>query len=266
LSSASRTFDESARGARALTAFDRRMAASTVALLAVATLGAALVVHLAEPAQTASAPGKVGVIALVPALAALASTASIGIARRRGELRALASIGVPPRRARAGALVVAALASVLSATAIVVGSGDVDAFFPANAPREIAVVGEHSLRVGAQIVTVHPSGAITARPASSDEAVLGRGVARTPSEARPSLALALALLGIGWSLWASTPTARALWTIAVELALLTTATLGAFAGVGAARLSPIALPLVGLAWLGVGWRASGAADAAPIVR
>lgn len=109
--------------------WDARLARAAAAFAAVAAF-VALVVVVATDEGGAPARRLALLAAVAPALGALGSASASGLARARGELRALAALGVRGGRAVLGASVGGAAVGLLGPALLATGRADVGALFP----------------------------------------------------------------------------------------------------------------------------------------
>lgn len=220
-----------------LSAWDRRLARRAAALSAITAIVTAVVVATTD--EGAPWSRRSGMIAaLLPIAGSLGALAAIRIAAGRGEIRALAAIGVDPVRAARGAVaggVALAIAGPLLAAS---GIADLGGLFPRPMAPRAWVADGAGMRELTQGFRLDPGGALSLLPPA-------------PSLAAPPPApifftvAALALLAIGGPLWIAAPRALA-GRIAVGALALAMAIV-AFQGVAAARLPPpvlVAAPLI----------------------
>jgi hypothetical protein len=114
--------------------FDRLLFGRTLLAWLVLEAAAAAVVTLTdEPGSTAGMRlARLSVFA--PALGALALRLTLGLARRRGELRALAALGLSLPRAAQGALFAGWAAGALGLVSLLLPAVELDALFPRVGP------------------------------------------------------------------------------------------------------------------------------------
>src|SRR5262245_23971682 len=111
------------------TAYDRRTGARAAGIAAIAALVAALVLVATDEGGPWAL--RLGMLAaLLPVAGTLGALGAIRVAAARGELRALAAIGVDPWRVSAGAVAGGASVGVLGPLAAALGVGDLAALFP----------------------------------------------------------------------------------------------------------------------------------------
>lgn len=168
------------------------------------------------------------IAALGPVAAGLGAFGAARVARDRGEIAALAAIGVDPRRAVAGAAVGAMAVAALGALVAIAGAADLSALFPRPSEPRVWIVEGDRLIERSLGIEVDASGSLTLLPPAPNEAPL-------PRHARSFAALSILLLAIGCPLWAARfgviPLLRRAAPAAIALAL----TLVAFQAVAAGR-------------------------------
>jgi hypothetical protein len=204
----------------------------------------------------------IGVLPVVPLACAVAVLVALAPAATSGELRALASLGAPPWRARLAPIVTASALAVVSAIAIGAGAMDVRPLFPRSAPASDvrATTNEDGsttfaserrhVHVGPDEVLVRDA-FVPSDATSSD----------LPNHARAATALAVALAGIALATWVSSPMRkRPIRTLLIGVCYA----VGLIASfqVAGARAAPALLVLLvpSLALLGIAlveWRGSG---------
>lgn len=226
------------------TPWDLRLGARTVALSAVAIFALVVIERIStERGVAPGATGSIGVLPLVPIAAAIAAVIAIVPSASSGELRALASLGWSPWRARAGALSVATFIALFSAAGLSFGAGDVGALFPAPTTssdvRVVQTPDGPSFTSARRGVVVGPDDVLVrAAPPSSPPP--------PPHGLRLAAALAVALAGVALTLFGAAPVRRKLPFTIVALTLWGAAEVFAFQAAGAAAASPFVTPLPSL--------------------
>ena len=132
---------------------------------------------------------------LVPACSALGVWAALAPAARRGEARALASLGRSHMQIASAALAGAALVASVAAIAVAASRRiDVDGFFPTATHAQAWRYDGEVFIDDARGLIVGNKGAITRRPAADARAARARDM--TPLHGRTAAALATALYGL----------------------------------------------------------------------
>jgi hypothetical protein len=214
------------------TAFDRRLAARAAGLAALALAVAALVIAATDEGGPWSL--RLGMLsALAPVAGTMGTLAALSLSAARGELRALAAIGVAPGRASAGAVTGGVMVGLAGPTAAGIGLGDLAALFPRPPVAHRWIVDGDGLRELGLGVRVGARGALALDPphpasagALPPAAVLGAVV----------MLAAAALVCPAWA--AGQGPARRRAAVAVAAVALS---VGAFQGVAAGRLPAAAL-------------------------
>jgi hypothetical protein len=214
------------------TAYDRRLGARAAGIAALALAVALIVIAATDEGGPWSL--RLGMLAaLAPVAGALGTLGAARLAAARGEVRALAALGVTPGRAAAGAAVGGALVGVLGPVAASLGIGDLSALFPRPAlARRWAVDGD-GLRELSLGLRVGPHAAITiSAPGASPAGAL-------PGSAAAFAVAALAAAAVACPVWiaAGGPS----WRRAAAFAAAVVAAIGAFQAVAAGRLPPVVL-------------------------
>jgi hypothetical protein len=177
--------------------------------------------------------------ALAPICGALGTLAAVEVAAARGELLALAAVGVAPARAVAGAMLGGVAVGLSGPALVLAGLADLGALFPREAAarhwtpdRDGIVEATLGLRVGAD-------GGLTLLPAAAAPTGL-------PPAAATFALLAIALAALVVPAWATAARASARRS-AVLGGLAAATAIVAFQGVGAGRLPAwvlVAAPVV----------------------
>jgi len=245
---------ERSRVADPLLAWDARQAARAFGIAALLAAIAWLVTAVSDEGGLSFGVRTARTLPAAPVCAALATWIVHARARARGELLALETLGVGPRRSGAPAVAGGAALAVLFAVAIAVSPRlDVAVFFPAIPHAgEVRFVdgGFVDARRGAR---VEIDGALARLPRSDASGATG-----LPRGARPIAALAVAMSGIALALVAASRTRGAIAGVA---ALGTAAAM--LVGFHAAAASAVAAPAVVmppgvlLAWAIVHYRRTG---------
>jgi hypothetical protein len=199
-------------------------------------IGLVTLLVVATTDEGAPAARRIGMVAaLLPIAGSVGALGSLRIAAARGEMRALAAIGVDPLRASRGAILggvaIAFIGPALAASAV----ADLSGLFPRPFTPRLWVAdgaGMLELTLGLRL---DPGGVLT---------LLGSTPAATPlpeSAGAPLFftVVALSLAAIGGPSWIATPRPMLGRIGAGTLALLLA--IGAFQGVAAGRLPPAAL-------------------------
>lgn len=216
-----------------VTAYDRRTAARAAGLAAVSAAVAAVV----TVATDGGAPWamRVGLLAaLLPVAGTLGALGAVRVAAGRGELLALAAVGVDPQRSTAGAAAGGAVAGVLGPLAAALGAGDLSALFPRPAVARRWVIDGDGLRELTLGVRVGARGAVT---------LVDRvpAAAQTIASSAPRFAIAaLAAAAIVCPIWAALPGVPAARRAIVGGAAMVLAVV-MFQAVAAGRAPPAAL-------------------------
>jgi hypothetical protein len=215
-------------------AWDYQLARRAAAISGLIGLLTLLVVATTD--EGAPAARRLGMVAaLLPIAGSVGAFSALRIAAGRGEIRALAAIGVDPLRAARGAILggvaVALLGPMLASSAI----ADLSGLFPRPlAPRLWVADGPGMLELTLGL-RLDPGGALSL--------VSPEPAAASPSEGAGAplffTVAALALAAIGGPTWIATSRSLLGRIGAGTLALLLA--IGAFQGVAAGRLPPVAL-------------------------
>jgi hypothetical protein len=235
-------------------AWDRRLAARSLAVAGLAALVALLVIATTD--DGAPWPRRLSMWAAVaPVLGALGTFAAARLAVARGELTALAALGVDPARAARGAALGGVMAGLVGMGVAASGWADLEALFPrATEAREWSVEGDGVLREATLGIRVEAGGAVT----FVGEAAVLRERTGLPEKAEGVTIATLALAAFACPVWVveglggRSPPARGRRSLRRAIvALIAVATLiAAFQVVAAGRASPLwllASPLLLLA-------------------
>lgn len=211
-------------------------------LLALLTLG---VMAATDEGGSTPAMRAARLCAFTPALAALGASATLELARSRGELRALEALGVSPWRTAFGASLGALLLGVLAVALLCGPWTDVSALFPAVTAQDTWLGNGLSFVDRAHGVAVASNGALSW--------VGSLPSAQVASPGRAAAVSCVAPLALVTPAWTSAP--RRLGTRALEVSLTFALTVyllhAAAAGRGAAWMLPLAaMPFVVGAALG----------------
>jgi hypothetical protein len=233
--------------------FDVRLATRTLTLSAIAALVVALVERITDERGVAAAGTggrSIGVLPLMPVACAVAVLIALAPMTASGELRALASLGCSPWRARLPAIATASIITVVSAVSFAAGGADVAALFPPPVPagdfrveNSSFVSDRRHIRIsfpadGELLERVGPPPPSTASMPRDRKQVLGG-------------ASAIALAGIALSLWAASPSRRGAIRMLLTLTAWGASEVLVFQAAGARAVHPLltALPSVALALL-----------------
>lgn len=240
-----------------LSPYDRSLARRALAIAALTALLALVVIATTDEGATWAV--RVGMLAaLTPVAGALGALAALRLATARGEIRALAALGVDPARAARGAVLGGVLASALGPLLARSGLVDLAGLFPRPLRPNAWVAEGEAMRDLTSGLVLRPGGLLAyAPPALSSLAGRLPGAAPLPVTLT---AVALALAALAGPLWATAPR-RLTGRLLVGLPALL-ATIAAFQGVAAGRFPETTL-LIGPALLLVdGLSARYRADAA----
>jgi hypothetical protein len=222
-----------------VTAFDRRLGARAAAI---AALGAAIAL-LVIAATDEGGPWRLrlGMLAaLTPVAGALGTFAAVRLAAARGEMRALAAIGVDPLRAASGAAAAGAIAGALGPALLALGLGDPAALFPRIAAARRWITDGDGLVEKGLGIRVGPGGALGLGP-------VGEVTAAPPGVLAAALALAAA--GIAAPLWIAATEERSSGRRATVAATAGLATIASFQAIAAGRAPAAALAVGSLVLL-----------------
>lgn len=179
-------------------AWDRRLAARSLGIAGVAALVALLVIVTTD--EGAAWARRISMWAAVaPALGALGAFAAARVASARGEISALAALGVDPARAARGAAAGGVAAGLIGAAVAASGWAELDALFPRPAVVRAWTLDEDgALREATLGVRVEAGGVVTfvgdAAAASAESMAL-------PEEAEQAAIATLALAAIACPVW-----------------------------------------------------------------
>jgi hypothetical protein len=223
-------------------AYDRSLARRAAAIAGASTLVAGVVVAATDMGGPWSQ--RLGMTAaLAPLCGAVGTLATLRIAAARGEVQALAAVGVEPARAVLGAVAGGSAVGLLGALVAASGLADLDPLFPRPPAARIWVAeggALHELTLGLR-AGAHGALAFEAPRAA---------VAALPGGAATFTILALAVAALACPAWiaalpGATPARRALVAAVALLAAIV-----AFQGVAASRLPALTLVLAPLVLLG----------------
>ncbi len=142
-----------------LTRWDRSLAGRASAFAGLGALLLLLIVATTdEGAPWALRLGMVA--ALLPVAGALGTAATIRLAEARGELRALAALGVDPARVVRGAVVGGALIALVGAALAASGLADLRGLFPRPTATALWIVDGAGMRERALGITLGPGGVL----------------------------------------------------------------------------------------------------------
>jgi hypothetical protein len=179
--------------------------------------------------------------ALLPVAGTLGVLGAMRVAAARGELRALAAIGVEPQRAAAGAVAGGAALGMIGPVVAALGIGDLAALFPRPVAVRTWVVDGDGLRELALGVRVGAGGVLSLEaPAHDAESAL-------PHAAMSFAVAALAVAAVVCPVWVATAEGGSPWRRAAVGAGAILTAVAAFQAVGAGRLPAVGLlaaPLV----------------------
>jgi hypothetical protein len=216
-----------------ITSFDRRIFARSFAIATViALLAAAVMISTdGEPAGSGGRLARLG--AMAPVFGGLGSAIAIAQARARGEMTALASLGVRPMRAQAGALGSGFVVGLLGAIAAVCRGSDLEALFPRIAQSDWIRLGDGAWWSDSGGVRI---GSLQTDPLTFVAAGISRA---TWSPPRLPVMVAIALSGVVLPIWLQSRTK--LWEWIASGSILVIVQVALFHFVGAARVSAWAL-------------------------
>jgi hypothetical protein len=220
--------------------FDKQLAARAAAVSGLAWLVAAVVVAATDEGQ-GWAPRAGLVAALAPIAGGIGAWTALGVAALRGEVRALAALGVPPARVSIGAACGGAAPALIGALLVAMPFVDLGALFP----RPISSEGWE--RDGADLVArasglrASPGGKLAFENIRSGFSL----EAFRPS--REAVAVALVAAAIALPLATSAP--RGVWRRALALGAALAVAIAVFQAVAAGRVSAAWLAFAPLALL-----------------
>lgn len=226
-----------------LSPYDRSLARRAGAIAALAALLALVVIATTD--EGAPWAVRIGMLAaLAPVAGALGALSALRLANARGEIRALAALGVDPARAARGAVlggvVVSALGPLLARSGLV----DLVGLFPRPLRTSAWVTEGEAMRDLTSGIVLRPGGLLDHAPPTLSS-LAGPLPYAAPLPATLTT-LALALAALAGPLWATTPR-RLTGRLLVGLAALLS-TIAAFQGVAAGRFPETTL-LIGPALL-----------------
>jgi len=230
---------------------DLRLAGRTVTLTVIGAVVVAIVEAITDERGVAAAGTggrSIGVLPLMPVACAIAAVIALAPMTASGELRALASLGCSPWRARLGAIFTAIALSSTAATALAARGNDVAALFPPP-------VAASDFRVDTDGAFVSARRRIRVR-ATPEGDVLERtgpppGEVATPLSRKEVLgaAVAIALAGIALTVWAAAPFRRGVIRTLLTLTAWGVSEVLIFQAAGARALHPLATATPSLALL-----------------
>lgn len=225
-------------------AWDRRLALRAAALAGITALFTLLVIAATD--EGAPFARRLGMAsALGPIAGAVGALGAIRLAAGRGELRALAAIGVDPARAARGAILGGVLLAAIGPALAASGLADLGGLFPRPATAHVWIAADGGMAELTQGLRVDRDGSI-ARVAAAPGAA-----ATLPASAAAFTVIALGIAAVGVPLW--TAAAGAWGAGSTERARVVVGALGlllaivAFQAVAAGRIPPallIAPPLI----------------------
>lgn len=227
-----------------ISAWDRRLALRAAALAGITALFTLLVIAATD--EGAPFARRLGMAsALGPFAGAVGALGAIRLAAGRGELRALAAIGVDPARAARGAIAGGVLLAAIGPALAASGIADLGGLFPRPTTAHVWIASDGGMTELTQGLRVDRGGSITRVTAAPGAA------AALPASAATFTVIALGIAAVGVPLWTA---AAAAWGAgAVERERVVVGALGlllaivAFQAVAAGRLPPvllIAAPLI----------------------
>lgn len=212
-------------------AHDLRLGARAAAVAVVALAVALLVIAATD--EGAAWPLRLGMLsAIAPVAGALGALAVVRLAAARGEIRALAAIGVDPMRAALGAATGGAIVGALGPVMAALGAGDLGALFPRSGIARTWIADAGGMREPTLGVLVHADGSIALVPPSraADTAL--------HASAMPIALATLAALAIVAPLWIIAAEGTSPWRRAGVLGVTVVLAIGAFQAVAAGRAPP----------------------------
>jgi hypothetical protein len=222
--------------AASITVFDRALARRAVAIGAVAAALTTVVVVTTD--EGGSWARRIGMLAgLTPIAAGLGSFAASRIAAARGELRALAAVGVAPIRARRGAVLGGVLLGLAGPVVLSSRAADLDALFPRPPATRGMIVEGSTVRAPALGLVVGPGGDM--RVDGAIEQAPPPAARALPPGTGFSAALSLGIAAVGCPALASSPGRARRLAVVGGLALLLS--IVAFQAVAAGAVAPVFL-------------------------
>ena len=220
-----------------ITSFDRQLARRALALGVGLVLVLAIIVYATDE-QSQALASRLGRLASVVAIAGgLGAFLAAEQARARGELRALAALGIAPGRASLGAAAGGAIVALLGPILVLSGWADTGPLFPRleAGGGTFQALGPATVLEISRGVLLEASGALSAAQAAG-------GVAPTALVApRVATAVALLVTGVAVAWWAVLPRRPLRRIVVVVLAALWSVVL--FHLVAAGRAPAFVLPL-----------------------
>jgi hypothetical protein len=221
-------------------AWDRKLALRAAALAGITALFTLLIIAATD--EGAPFTRRLGMAsALGPIAGAVGALAAIRIAAGRGELRALAAIGVEPARAVRGAILGGVLLAAIGPALAASGVADLGGLFPRPAAARVWIADEDGMTELTQGLRIERGGAVARVAATGGEAPA------LPAGSTVLTVIALAIAAAGVPLWTA---AAAAWggsagpaarlRVVVGVAALVLAIV-AFQAVAAGRLPAAAL-------------------------
>lgn len=217
-----------------LSAWDRRLARRAAALSGLTALVTLLVVATTD--EGASAALRIGMVAaLLPVAGSIGALAALRIAEGRGELRALAALGVDPVRAARGAILGGVALAIVGPALAASTLADLSGLFPQPVSVRLWIADGAAMRELTQGFRLDPGGGLSlfAPAPLADPIAVGRGAPLVCTVA------ALGLAAIGGPTWIATPRPLLERSLVGTLTLLLA--IVAFQGVAAGRLPPALL-------------------------
>jgi hypothetical protein len=223
-----------------ISAWDRRLALRAAALAGITALFTLLVIAATD--EGAPLARRLGMAsALGPIAGAVGALGAIRLAAGRGELRALAAIGVEPARAARGAIAGGVLLAAIGPALAASGVADLGGLFPRPEAAHVWVARDGGMTELTRGLRVERGGSITiTRVAAAPVAVAG-----LPASAAAFTVIALGIAAVGVPLWSA---AAAAWGArSAERARVAVGVIGllfaivAFQAVAAGRAPPLLL-------------------------
>lgn len=199
------------------------------------TLAVALLVVVATD-EGAAWSVRVGMLsAIAPVAGGLGAFATVRIAAARGELRALAAIGVDPVRATAGAAAGGVLSGVLGPLVAALGAADLGGLFPRAGDARTWIPDAGGMLEPTLGVRVAAGGVLSlVTPSRLADTTL-------PASAAPLAVAVLAALAVIAPLWIIAAEATSPWRRTAVLVAAAVLAIGGFQGVAAGRAPPMIL-------------------------
>lgn len=215
-------------------AWDRGLGLRAASLAAIAALVTVIVIAATDEGGPWSV--RLGMAAaLAPIAGALGATGALGIAAGRGELRALAAIGVDPSRASFGAVLGGAAVGLAGAAAAASRYADLAALFPRPAAARVWMIEGGGLREATLGLAVDASGALSLGvPAASAQSGL-------PIATGPFAVATIAIAALACPAWVAAKGSGGAARRAIVGAAAIVAGIAAFQAVAAGRAPAAAL-------------------------